>query len=107
MKNKIIKINVDDISINPEDQSNMITMACSRETKMQVSGICQVNDNILISLEESVTSSDYQFAPFDSINVDEIATEISTRFLFGFSMVGGFDLKNRKWALLRKMSECK
>lgn len=105
MKNKIIKINVDDIAINPEDQSNMITMACDRDIKMQVSGICQVNDNILISLEACDISSVYQLAPFDSINIYDIATEIHTRFSFGFSMIGGFDLKNRKWALLKKMSE--
>jgi len=102
MKNKIIKINVDDIVINPEDQSNMITMACDRDMKMQVSGLCQVNDDILISLEECDISSVYQLAPFDSINVDEIATEINTRFSFGFSMIGGFDIKNKKWALLKK-----
>lgn len=107
MKNKIIKINVDDILINSDDNSEMITKACARDIKMQVIGICQVNDYILISLEECDISSVYQLAPFDSINVDEIAAEISTRFSFGFSMIGGFDIKHRKWALLKKMSECK
>lgn len=106
MKNRILKICVDDIIIDPEGNSDMINSACSRKIPMQVTGVCQVIDNILVVLEECEVVNDYVLAPFESVNIDEISTEIATRFSFGFSLIGAFDLKDRKWALLKKMREC-
>jgi len=99
--NKILKLNISDIIIDPARESEMITKACNRKVKMEVAGICQSGDYLLIALEESdkTKSQIYILAPFNSLNVDEISTEITTRYFAGFSTIGGFDLKNEKWAL--------
>jgi hypothetical protein len=105
--NKILKLNISDIIIDPARESEMITKACNRSVKMNVTGICQCGDYLLIALEESDLSKDctYVLAPFNSVNADEIASEISTRYFAGFSTIGGFDLKNEKWALFATSSE--
>ena len=103
MKNRIIRISINDIIVAPEKQSTMITAACNREIPMAPTGICQVGDNILVALEECepVPEIEYILSPFQSINIDDIATEISTRFFSGFSLIGGFDVKLDKWALFK------
>lgn len=106
--NKIIKLNTDNIIIDPAGQSEMITNACNHNTKMNVTGICQSGDYLLVTLEEGEVFQDleYVLAPFDSVNVDEIGTEISARYFAGFSFQGGFDVKADKWGLFaQKQSE--
>jgi hypothetical protein len=102
--NKILKLNTDNIIIDPAGQSEMITDACDHNTKMNVTGVCQSGDYILIvmELEEKFQNLDYVLAPFDSVNIDEIATEISTRYFSGFSCIGSFDVKAKKWGLFAK-----
>ena len=106
--NKIIQINVDDIIIDPAGISEMITNACCHKIRMQVSGVCQTGDNILIVLdEESFCEKEYQYilAPFESGNVNDITGEISSRYFSGFFFVGGLDIKSEKWALFRTESK--
>jgi len=105
--NKILKLNISDIIIDPALESEMITKACNRNMKMDVTGICQCGDYLLIAIEESNRDSDFTYilAPFDSVNVDEIATEITSRYFSGFSMLGGFDLKSEKWALFAMLQD--
>jgi hypothetical protein len=106
--NKIIKLNTDNIIIDPAGQSEMITNACNHNTKMNVIGLCQSGDYILVTLEEEETFKDltYVLAPFNTNNVDEISTEISTRYFAGFSFLGGLDVKAEKWGLFaQKKSE--
>lgn len=106
--NKILKLNTDNIIIDPAGQSNMITAACNHETKMNVTGVCQSGDYILVVLEEEdeLQNLEYVLAPFDSINIDDIATEISSRYFSGFSFIGSFELKAEKWGLFaQKQSE--
>lgn len=106
MNNRIVKVSINDLIVNPERESQMVTHACHREPPMTVSGVCQVGEDLVIAMEKQINQCDveYVFAPFDSINVDEIITEVGTRYFSGFSMVGGFDVKLQKWALyeLRK-----
>ena len=99
--NKILKLNISDIIIDPARESEMITKACNRKVNMGVTGVCQCGDYLLLALEESdiIKNLVYILAPFNSVNVDEIATEISTRYFAGFSTIGGFNLKSEKWAL--------
>ena len=102
--NKIIKIGVDDIIINPAAQSEMLTKAANeRNPKMRVTGLCEINDDILVALEERHESDgesvEYVFAPFRSVNEDEVVAEISERYFSHFSLLGGFDVKKVKWAL--------
>ena len=105
--NKILKISIDSIIINPAEQSDMITDACNHKTKMNATGLCQVGDNILITLEpeEEEREMVYVLSPFSSNNIDEIISEISSRYFAGFSLVGGFDLKSEKWALFARRAD--
>jgi hypothetical protein len=101
--NRIIKIGIDDIIINPAAQSEMLTKAArDRTPKMRVTGICEINDDILVALEErasDVENVEYVFAPFGSVNEDDVVAEISERYFSHFSLLGGFDVKKVKWAL--------
>ena len=101
MNNRMTKVSINDLIINPEEESQMITNACHHEIPMKVSGICQVGDNLVIAMEKRMEQDDveYLFAPFESTNIDEIMTEIGIRYFSGFSIIGGFDVKLQKWAL--------
>lgn len=107
MSNRIITVSVNDIIIDPEGQSRMITEACRRETAMTVTGTCQVGDNILFILEEANPREDleYVIAPLGTYNIDEIITEIGTRYFSGFSLIGSFDIKSDKWAIFKLRSK--
>ena len=104
MSNRIIIISVNDIIVDPEGQSLMITDACKREISMDVAGVCQIGDNIIVVLEESPGKNNFEYviAPFASCNIDEIITEIRSRYFSGFSLVGSFDIKLEKWALFKR-----
>jgi hypothetical protein len=100
--NKIIKISINDIILNPAAQSEMITNACRHQMKMYVTGLCQVGESIVLALEEEQNmNGDYKYtlAPFSSVNIDDIVSEISSRYFSGFSLIGGFNLKSEKWGL--------
>ncbi len=101
MKNRLLKISVNDIIVNPQEQSEMLGAACRRQIPMNVKGLCQVGDSLLLHLEECLGPGrlDYVFAPLESLNTEEIATEIGVRFFAGFSLVAGIDVNNEKWAL--------
>lgn len=101
--NKILKININDIIIDPARESDMISDACMRQIKMHVTGICQCGDALLIILEKEKEQQTcrYVLAPFDSVNIDELTAEISARYFAGFTMLGGFDIKKTKWALFK------
>ena len=102
--NKILQISIDDIIINPSEQSDMITRACRHSGGMVVTGLVQVGERILITMEPNKTENEYSYilAPFNSENIDDITAEISTRYFSGFSLLGGFELKSSKWALFAK-----
>lgn len=103
--NRIIKVAVDDIILDPAAQSEMLTIAAAdRNPKMRVTGLCEINDTVLVVLEEcdDDVALDYVFAPFKSLNEDEVVTEISQRYFASFTLLGGFDVKKNKWALFSK-----
>ncbi len=107
--NKILKINISDIIIDPARESEMITNACIRSIHMRPTGVCQFGDAILIVMEkcnsenyDSKQNYIYTLAPLNSANLDEVIAEISSRYFAGFSILGGFDVKNEKWALFEK-----
>lgn len=101
MKNRIVKISIDDLIVDPEGQSEMISRICHREIPMRVTGICQIGETLLLALEKKTSSDEvkYVFSSFCSVNSDEIIAEISTRFYSGYSLIGGFDVKLEKWGL--------
>jgi len=102
--NKILKISINDIIIDPARESEMISKACTRKIHMRPTGLCQSGETLLVILEENTQSEDYTYvlAPLSSTNIDEIIGEISARYFAGFSMLGAFDVKSEKWALFEK-----
>ena len=105
--NKILKININDIIIDPARESEMITKACNRTIKMHLTGICQSGETLILIMEKDELNPPmtYILAPLNAANIDDITSEISSRYFAGFSTIGGFDLKSEKWALFAKQSE--
>ncbi|MBN1864084.1 MAG: hypothetical protein JW808_04220 [Victivallales bacterium] len=101
MKNRLLKISINDLIVDPNAQAEMLTVACGRQVPMAVKGACQVGDSLLLHLEEcpGPAGMAYVFAPLCSLNTEEIITEIGTRFFAGFSLIAGIDVNNEKWAL--------
>ena len=105
--NKIIKIHTDDIIIDPAAESQMLSEACTRQISMHVTGLCQLGDSILIICEQDNKREYHQYvlAPFDSVNADEIMAEITARYFAGFTTIGAFDIKHKKWGLFERHTD--
>ncbi len=104
-KHKIIGISTSDIAIDPVAQSKMVEDACARFPGWFVTGLAQIGDRVVLSLEAGdeapAVASEYVFAPFHSNDVDEIITSIGVRYSSGYSLIGGFDVRSEHWALFR------
>lgn len=98
---KIVKFSVDDILFDSKAASEAVNKACSRTVPAKVAGICQLEETVMISIEETPVRNSiaYTFAPFPVVNEDEIAGEIKSRYYAGFSTIGVFDIAGKKWAL--------
>jgi hypothetical protein len=98
---KIVKFSVDDILFDRKSVSDAVGKACSRTVPAKVAGICQIDETIILSIEETPAKENmtYTFAPFPAVNEDEIAGEIKSRYYAGFSMIGTFNIADKKWAL--------
>ena len=101
---KIVKFSVDDILFDSSAASEAVTKACSRAVPAKVAGICQLDETVMISIEETPVKENisYTFAPLPALNEDEIAGEIKSRYYAGFSMIGAFNIADKKWALFAK-----
>ena len=106
---KIVKFSVDDILFDRQAASDAVSKACSRAVPAKVAGICQLDETVIISIEETPVKEDitYTFAPFPVVNEDEIAGEIKSRYYSGFSMIGVFSISDKKWALFSKTADRK
>jgi hypothetical protein len=108
-RHKIVKVNIADIIVDPAGQSEMVDVACHRNPASFVTGLCQVGDELLLSLEAldgdvACLEGEYVFAPFDSGNIDDVVKEIGVRYFSDFSLVGGFEVKRSLWALFRRLA---
>ncbi|MFA6567382.1 MAG: hypothetical protein WCS96_04150 [Victivallales bacterium] len=101
---KIVKFSVDDILFDRKAASEAVGKACSRAVPAKVAGICQLDETVMISIEETPVKENitYDFAPFPAVNEDEVAGEIKSRYYAGFSMLGVFNIAGKKWALFSK-----
>ncbi len=106
---KIIKFSVDDILFDSKAASEAVGKACSRTVPAKVAGICQLDETVMISVEETPVKekTTYTFAPFPAVNEDEIAGEIKSRYYAGFSTIGVFSITDKKWALFSKAEQKK
>lgn len=101
---KIVKFSIDDILFDSKAASDAVTKACSRAVPAKVAGLCQLDETIMLSVEETPVKGkiSYVFAPFPFLNEDEFAGEIKSRYYAGFSMIGVFVAAGKKWALFAK-----
>ena len=102
MKHRLLEINVNDLIIDPDGQAEMISAACRRSLDMEAKGLLQMGDRIVVLLVQSTPGGHpqkYVFAPFETLDISEMVSEIGTRFYSGFSLIGGIDVNNEKWAL--------
>ena len=101
---KIVKFSIDDILFDSKAVSEALTKACSRTVTAKVAGICQLDETVMISIEETPAKENiaYTFAPLPAVNEDEIAGEIKSRYYAGFSMIGAFNITGKTWALFAK-----
>ena len=104
---KIVKFSVDDILFDNKAASEAVSKACSRTVPAKVAGICQLDETVIISIEETPVKENitYTFAPFPAVNEDEIAGEIKSRYSAGFSTIGVFNIAGKKWALFSKAAD--
>ncbi len=100
--NKIIAIATADIVLDYRGTSDVLNDACTRGGLLKVAGLCDFEDKIILSLEESDTEYEYVFAQFPSMNEDDVIGEIRSRYFAGFSTVGDFDFNNNKWGLFAR-----
>ncbi|OGV52097.1 MAG: hypothetical protein A2017_10685 [Lentisphaerae bacterium GWF2_44_16] len=100
--NAIIKINTDEILINPDEVSQMLNTACRRHKEaMRVYGCCRTGNTLLLTMEETpgLPPLNYVFAQFPSMNEDVITGEINNRYFAGFTTITGFRIKDLMWGL--------
>jgi hypothetical protein len=106
---KIVKFSVDDILFDSKAAAEAVDKACSRAIPAKVAGICQLDETVIISVEETPLRENitYNFAPFPAVNEDEVAGEIKSRYYAGFSTIGVFNIADKKWALFAKTADRK
>ena len=106
---KIVKFSVDDILFDSRAASEAVNKACSRAIPAKVAGICQLDETVMLSIEETPVKENitYTFAPFPAVNEDEVAGEVKSRYYAGFSTIGVFNIADKKWALFSKAADQK
>lgn len=100
---KIVKINLFDINYDYRAASEIINKACNRREKMTVTGLSQVDNEILLSLETTKENDvKYIFSPFKSPATSEIVAEIRSRYDNNFTFLGSFNIDDTSWGLFRR-----
>ena len=99
--NRILKLHVNDLLVNASDANQMVNDACRHHRPMKVVGGALYEDQLLVMLEEveSQLDWDYVFAQIPFQSVDDVIAEIGSRYFAGFTMFGGFMIKDRYWGL--------
>lgn len=98
---RIVKVFHDELVLDRQACSEMINTACGRSCPLQVTGLLSGDDFLLLTLEESGPHRrKYHFVPLEGDSAEELSAELTARFFAGFTMIGGFRLRDRHWALL-------
>ena len=77
--NKIVQINVDDIVIDPEAMSDMLTECLKRRRMVRLAGACDIGGVLIASFEDSPVrvKSEFVFAPFMDASCDVMAMVVT------------------------------
>ncbi len=104
--NKILKINLKDVTYDHKNASDILNKACSRACLMRVSGGFKFGDNLIFCLDESAkteaVSENYIIAPINSLSEDDIIGEINSRYTSGFLTIFCFELNDKLWGVFSK-----
>jgi len=101
--NRIITISYNEFSIDPNNCGALVNAACHHQTPMLVSGVAVEPDHLIIALESTMaTPMEYNFAPVEAESQDDYLAEISARYYAGFSLICGFQVRDKRWALYGK-----
>ena len=100
--NRIVKLSVNDVVIDAAQAAGVLTSACnSHHQPMRVTGICCLDETLLIPLEE-LTARDgcnYVFSKLPSLAEDDLVAEINSRYSAGFTTIGTFQIDDKLWGL--------
>lgn len=102
--NKIVQINVDDIVIDPEAMSDMLTECLKRRRMVRLAGACDIGGVLIASFEDSPVrvKSEFVFAPFMDASCDGVSAEICSRYNSGFSLRASFRSGDTVWGLFER-----
>ena len=93
---KIVRIEAEEILFDPNEQSEMLTHACTRKgSARRVTGVCDSGNGTLILPLELAEPDEtipifYRFAPLPDFSFDGIASELQSRHAHGLSLIGTF-----------------
>ncbi len=99
--NKIVQINVDDIVIDPQGMSEMLTDCLKRTRTVRLAGLCDIGGVLIASFEDSPVriKTEFVFAPFSDVSGDGVSAEVVSRYNSGFSLRGSFRSGEIVWGL--------
>ena len=103
---KIVRIEVEEILFDPDEESKMLTNACFRNgISRRITGVCDSGDGTIVLPMETVGTGDsvparYRFAPLPDSSFEGVAAELQIRHTHGFSLLGTFRIDDQTlWGL--------
>lgn len=93
---KIVRIEVEDILFDPDNESLMLTKACFRNGIVRrITGVCDSGDGTIVLPLELVSNDvevplSYRFAPLPDSSFEGVAAELQVRHAHGLSLLGTF-----------------
>jgi hypothetical protein len=99
--NRLLKLHVDEIAVDPEGASALLNSACAHARSMRLTGCCQTGGVLIVTYEECAAPSrlKHLFAPFADPSEEGLIAEIDARYMAGFTTVGSIDVHGRLWGL--------
>lgn len=109
---KIVRIEVEDILFDPDEESRMLTNACFRNGSVRrITGICDSGDGtVVLPLEmvsnDTVVPLSYRFAPLPDTSFEGVAAELQVRHAHGLSLIGTFRVDEKTiWGLYARFPQ--
>ena len=99
--NKLVQINKDDISFDPDSIGEMLTSCLKRKKICVLAGACETFSTLIVSFEPSSVRSKGKIvlAPIPGEGPDEVCASIAGRYGSGFSLRSSFHMDDSLWGL--------
>lgn len=104
---KTVQISIDDILFDPDGTSEMLTDCLRRHRKQRFLGLCQADDTVIVTFEDSRIRNENELvlAPFRNQGADQITAEIADRYDNGFTLRASFRADDKLWGLFEYQAE--